>query len=265
MLNLEELNLNITVESYEKFIDGDTLKKDLLIYVPRLYKFTFNIRSTIKHRNQTNFPLNEQIEKTFEYFSNNQIITSIDHFEEEGYSQCHIYSYPYKLKTYGYITNNFRGGLFPSVTEVSLYDERPFEHEFFLRIAQSFPFMKELTIKNRKAQNHKQLIKSNNDNQMLSIISYPNLSRLDLTKTHDDYVELFLFDRKMALPNNLHLCVDYQSLKKVTYNFTRSTIPNNCTKLAGLYFYPVDQIDEQIKNYFPHTCIRCTGDFVLCK
>jgi hypothetical protein len=125
--------------------------------------------------------------------------------------------------------------------------------------------MKELTIKNRKAQNHKQLIKSNNDNQMLSIISYPNLSRLDLTKTHDDYVELFLFDRKMALPNNLHLCVDYQSLKKVTYNFTRSTIPNNCTKLAGLYFYPVDQIDEQIKNYFPHTCIRCTGDFVLCK
>jgi len=69
MLNLEELDLNIIVGSYEKFIDGDTLKKDLLIYVPRLYKFTFNICSTINHRNQTNFPLNEHIEKTIEYFS----------------------------------------------------------------------------------------------------------------------------------------------------------------------------------------------------
>jgi hypothetical protein len=34
-------------------------------------------------------------------------------------------------------TNNFQGGLFTNVTEVSLYDEHPFECEFFLRIAQS--------------------------------------------------------------------------------------------------------------------------------
>ncbi|CAF4714505.1 unnamed protein product [Rotaria sp. Silwood2] len=100
---------------------------------------------------------------------------------------------------------------------------------------------------------------------MLSIIEYPNLTRLDLFYTHNDYVELFLFDRKMALPNNLHLCVDYQLLEKVTYNFTRYARPNNCAKLAALYFYPADQIGEHIKKYFPHTCIRCIADFVLCK
>ncbi|CAF5070644.1 unnamed protein product, partial [Rotaria sp. Silwood1] len=200
MLNLEELHLNMIVECNGKFIDGDTLK-DIIIYMPRLYKFIFNICSTINHYDQINFPLNEHIEKTFEYFNNNEIITCIDHFQEEGYSQCHVYSYSYKWKVYNNITNNFRGGLFTNVTEVSLYDERPFEDEFFLRIAQSFPFMKELTIMNRKAQNNKQLIKSNNDNQMLSIIEYSNLTRLDLTNTHDDYVELFLFDRKMVLPN----------------------------------------------------------------
>jgi len=142
MINLEELDLTVTVECDEKFISGDTLKKDIIIYMPRLYKFIFNICSTIDNRNQTNFPSNEDIQKTFEYFSNNQIITCIDHFEEEAYSQCHIYSYPYKLKVYYNITNNFPGGLFNCVTDVSLYDERPFEHEFFLRIAQSFPFMK---------------------------------------------------------------------------------------------------------------------------
>ncbi|CAF2122003.1 unnamed protein product [Rotaria magnacalcarata] len=265
MLNLEELHLNIIVECNGRLIDGDTLMKDIILYMPRLYKFTFNICSTIKHCDQTNFALNQHIEKTLEYFHNNEIITCIDHFQENGCSQCHIYSYPYKWKVYNNITNNFRGGLFTSVTEVSLYDERPFEDEFFLRIAQSFPFMKELTIKNLKAQNKKQLVKSNNDNQMLSIIEYPNLTRLDLAYTHHDYVELFLFDRKMALPNHLHLRVDYQSLEKVTYNFARYTRPNNCAKLAALYFYLVDQIDEHIKKYFPHTSMRCTDDFVLRK
>jgi hypothetical protein len=119
--------------------------------------------------------------------------------------------------------------------------------------------MKELIIKNRKAQNNKP-----NNNQILSIIEYLNLIRLDLTNTHDDYFELFLFDTKMFLPNNLHLCVDYQSLKRVTQHyFTRYIRRNNYTKLAALYFNPVDQIDEYIKYYFSHTCIHHTDDFVL--
>ncbi|CAF1057848.1 unnamed protein product, partial [Rotaria sordida] len=52
MLNLEELDLNLIVKSYRKFIDGDTLKKDIITYIPRLYKFTFNICSIIDHRDQ---------------------------------------------------------------------------------------------------------------------------------------------------------------------------------------------------------------------
>ncbi|CAF2521237.1 unnamed protein product [Rotaria sp. Silwood2] len=261
MLNLEELDLNITVNCYEKFIDGDTLKRDIIVYMLQLYKFTFNICSIINHRNQTNFPLNEHIKNTFKNISNNQIITSIDHFQEKRYSQCHIYSYPYKWKIYNNLTNNFRGGLFTSVTQVSLYDEHPFEYELFLRIQISFPFMKELTIKNQKAQKYKQFIKSNNNNQILPIIEYFNLTRLDLNKTHDDYLELFLFDMNMSLPINLHLLVNYESLERVTYYFTRYITRNNCTKLAALYCNPVNQIDEHIKNYFPYTCIRRTYDY----
>ncbi|CAF4284747.1 unnamed protein product [Rotaria socialis] len=265
MLNLEELHLNIIVRCYEKLIDGETLKKDIVIYMPHLYKFTFNICSIIYHRNQTNFPLNEHIQKTFQYFPNNEIITCIDHFQEKAYSQCHIYSYPYKWEVYNNITNNFRGGLFMSVTKVLLYDEHSFEYEVFLRISKSFPFMRELTINNRKAQNKKQFIKSNNDDQILPIIEYPNLQRLDVSDTHDDYVELFLFDTKIFLPNDLHICTHYQSLKTVTYYFTRYTTGSNCVKLAALYVDEMDRINEHIKNYFPDICIREAIDFELFK
>ncbi|CAF1050282.1 unnamed protein product [Rotaria sp. Silwood1] len=52
-------------------------------------------------------------------------------FSDES-AQCHFYSCPYTLRYYHNITNSFQGGLFKCVCEVSLFDERPFEHEFFI-------------------------------------------------------------------------------------------------------------------------------------
>ncbi|CAF1603101.1 unnamed protein product [Rotaria sp. Silwood1] len=75
---------------------------------------------------------------------------------------CRIYSYSYKWKYYDDITNNFPGGIFKYVRKVSLFDERPSEHELFLRIAQSFPFMEELTVRNQKRQINKPFRKSKN-------------------------------------------------------------------------------------------------------
>ncbi|CAF1425938.1 unnamed protein product, partial [Adineta steineri] len=65
MINLDELDLNLNVLCYEKGIDGDILEKDIMIHMARLHKFTFNIYTTTERRNQTNFPLNESIAKTF--------------------------------------------------------------------------------------------------------------------------------------------------------------------------------------------------------
>jgi hypothetical protein len=36
------------------------------------------------------------------------------------------------VQYYGVVTNDFPGGLFEYARMVSLFDERPFEHEFFL-------------------------------------------------------------------------------------------------------------------------------------
>ncbi|CAF4027620.1 unnamed protein product [Rotaria sp. Silwood2] len=75
-----------------------------------------------------------------------------------------------------YITNHFPGGLYPYVRVVLLYDEYPFEHEFL----NHFPFMENLTLINRHAQNYKQSYKLMNDNQNLSIVKYCYLTELDI-------------------------------------------------------------------------------------
>ncbi|CAF4808064.1 unnamed protein product, partial [Rotaria sp. Silwood2] len=150
--------------------------------------------------------------------------------------QCHIYSYPFTILNYPNITNNFPGGLFTCVSEVSLFDEHPFEHEFFIQIAQSFPFMKKLTVANRKPQNNKQCGRSNNNNQDLLIIQYSHLKYLRFKGTHDDYVEQFLLDTKACLPYDVILFTNYKSLKRGTHKFTRKATRINYGKATYICF-----------------------------
>ena len=88
-------------------------------------------------------------------------------------------------------------------------------NEFFIRIAESFPFVKHLSVSNDKPQKNK----LPNDNEEFPVIEYPHLIYLILTSAHDDYIEQFLIDRKMCLPKNVSLFVNYQSLQRVTDNF----------------------------------------------
>ncbi|CAF2096269.1 unnamed protein product [Rotaria magnacalcarata] len=178
MFNLQKLYLQLEIDSYKEFIDGNDLKENIINYMSQLNNFTFNIR-VIKHSpNLMNLPSNEYIQHTFKDFKYNQISSCIGYYQERGYSYCHIYSYPYRMHYYFNITNNFPGGLFQYVRKVSLYDEQPFEYEFFLQIAQSFPFMKDLSIINDKPQRNKLSRKSKKiNNQDLSIIiKYPYLN-----------------------------------------------------------------------------------------
>ncbi|CAF5154778.1 unnamed protein product [Rotaria sp. Silwood1] len=99
---------------------------------------------------------------------NDQIISGVNYFQEAE-----------------------KDGLFTCVCEVSLFDEDSFEYECFIRIVQSFPFTKNLTIINREPKNHQQYRKLKNNNPDLLIIQYPHLTYLDLDETHDDNVEQF--------------------------------------------------------------------------
>ncbi|CAF3145748.1 unnamed protein product [Rotaria socialis] len=112
--------------------------------------------------NQLDFPTTQ---RTFIDFPNNNIISYVHYFPEAKESQCRIDSYPSFIPYYNNITNNFPRGLLKYVRVISLYDEYPFEHEFFIRIQKSFPFIEELTAINYKSQNEKQSYEPNNDSQ----------------------------------------------------------------------------------------------------
>ncbi|CAF5051691.1 unnamed protein product [Rotaria sp. Silwood1] len=150
------------------------------------------------------------------------------------------------------ITNNFQGGLFECVREISLFDEQPFEHEFFLLIAQSFLLIKKLTLNNQKPRKNKQYTKSKDDEQDFSIIKYSHLIYLNLYEAHEDYIELFLDHTKTYLPNNMDLAIDYELLKKATHNFKRNTIRINCSKINYLYSSTLYSLSKHLKHYFLH-------------
>ncbi|CAF0834079.1 unnamed protein product [Rotaria sordida] len=257
MINLEELDLHLVVYREKRFIDGYDLKYNIINNLLRLNKFVFNIRSRLPLNDQVYLSSNEDWQLSFNDFKNNKIISCIDYFPDRKEGQCHIYSYPYQAKYYEYITNNFPDGLFKYVREVSLYDEHPFEHEFFVKIAKSFPFMEQLTVNNEKPQKNKFDEQSKDDNRHLSVIQYPYLSVVDLFHAHDDYVEQFLLDIKTCLTTKLDLQVYFSTLDRVTNNFTRDATRINCGKLLDIHVPRKILISNQLKDYFSDTKIYC--------
>ncbi|CAF1126930.1 unnamed protein product [Rotaria sordida] len=232
MSNLEQLSLYLSCVHRNRFINGKNLKQNIIDYLPRLNQFQFNIRSTMLLKNQIDLPSNEDIQYTFKDFLNNEIISYVNYFLENNQGECLIYLYPYTLRYYDNIGNNFPGGLFTCVHE------------------KSFPLMEHLTIMNRKAQKDKQCKKLKNTNQDLLVIEYSHLKRLTLNKAHDDYVEQFLLDTKTCLPYGLELRVDYKPLKRVTYNFKRNATRINCSKVKYICLDTDLRFSKHFKDYF---------------
>ncbi|CAF1485916.1 unnamed protein product [Rotaria sordida] len=203
-----------------------------------------------------NLPPTEDIQRTFIDFGKNEVISYVDYFPEIQQGRCHIYSYPSVMLYYGDISNNFRGGLFKYVRVVSLYDEHPFGHEFFLRIVQSFPFMQKVCLNNNRSQNRKKSNESNNNNQNLPVIQYSSLSELVIIDVHDDYIEEFLFHTKAYLPYNIILHINHESLQRVTNNFTRDATRINCAKINKLNLSGELKCSNSLKEYFPYAEIR---------
>ncbi|CAF2783665.1 unnamed protein product [Rotaria sp. Silwood2] len=280
------LILNVRVQCFEDclyLLDGrfnqlHTLYVDLVnIHCPRKLKnqgdlpnlrcFSLSCNydamdSSVSIDNEMHLPSGEDIQRTFIDFINNEIISYVDYFPETKQTRCHIYSYPSFMPYYGFITNNFPGGLFKYVRMVSLYDEYPFEHEFFLRVVQSFPYMEQLYMCNRKSQNCKQSYELSNDNQNLSVTEYFFLSELRIINVHDDYIEEFLFDTKACLPHNVILYIKYESLQRVTDNFTRDATRINCAKIVELYLCSEPQHSNSLQGYFPNAKISFTQKFL---
>ncbi|CAF1190686.1 unnamed protein product [Adineta steineri] len=232
MSNLEQLGLYLAVYGKTIFIDGNNLKKDILNRLLRLNQFTFYISSTVSFYDEMNLLSTEDIQRTFVDLVNSEVISYVDHFVESKENHCHIYSYPFVMQYFDEISNNFPGGLFNYVRVISLFDEYPFEHEFFLQIQKSFPFVEHIFLTNHKSQKYKQCYQP--DHQNLSLIKYSCLNELFIVNAHDDYIEQFLIHNKTYLQNNTVLHIKYESLERVTHNFTRDITRINCAKIIKL-------------------------------
>ena len=104
------------------FIDGNKLHEDILKHMPQLMKLTFDIRSYLRQCNQTNLPTNEELQRTFQNFPNNHVISHIDYFSYQSCGWCSIFTYPYTRAEYGYVTNNFPGVRCEYVRIIKLFD-----------------------------------------------------------------------------------------------------------------------------------------------
>ncbi len=99
-----------------------------------------------------------------------------------------------------------------NVKSITLYDEYPFEHEFFIKISQSFPIVKRLSLTNKTPQTENNLEES-----ALTVVKFACLVVLNFDEAHDHYVEQFLFDTKTFIPNNVLLGIEYDQLKRITH------------------------------------------------
>ena len=139
------------------------------------------------------------------------------------------------------MSNNFPSELFRNVRHVSLFDERPFEHSFFLRLSQSFPSMTTLFVENQTAQLEKHDQQSCNENEHLPIIKYCSLRDIRFLNVHDDYVEQFFFETRTFFSNDIRVCIDPSQLKRVTHDFMRDETRINYSKVKSFHFD--DEID----------------------
>ncbi|CAF2782687.1 unnamed protein product [Rotaria sp. Silwood2] len=158
------------------------------------------------------------------------------------------------MKNYDNITNHFPGGLFKCVTRISLFDERPFQHEFFLKISQSFPLLEGLTIQNFQSQNKKS---DDDNNEHLPIIKYSHLTKLYLINVHDDYIEQFLFHSKSVLTNYISLSVQHDALQRATNHFTREQTRINSAKISHFFLPGRHDLSKDFRQYFPSLQSYC--------
>lgn len=228
MINLEELQLYLRVIRFDStYIDGNQLYDQFLVYMTKLKKFTFDIKTKVQNQNvNVELPSNEEIQSSFVGRIYQQVFSYVTTNSSDCDGKCHFYSLPYDFEYFINVDNSFQGGTFEKVRQLKMEDEIPFEHQLFQRISQDFPFLKYLYIINIRTMK--------NNPYLFTLITFPYLTFLDLAAAHEIYAVLFLLKKHAHLPRLSHLCIEQKSLKKITSNFTIDSMQFNFSKLKTL-------------------------------
>ncbi len=250
MSHLEELTLYVRIAYRYTFVDGHHLHDEILLHMPRLRRFTFYIRTNNKIDDTTNRISSEDIQQTFANTNLHQMACIVDYFGTTK-NICHVFSLPFTFARLENITNNLPSIIFRSVTHLALEDKVPFKHEFFIRIAQAFPLLESLSIRNIRPPFWRFGKRTLIGNESYSIVTYPHLISLDMDCVNIHYVDQFLNQSKAYLPCLTELKIPYNELKSVTENFTRDVTRRNCANVKRLILKDSTVFSEDVHRYFP--------------
>ncbi|CAF2044004.1 unnamed protein product [Rotaria magnacalcarata] len=245
MINLEELKLYLSVARFDStYVDSIQLYDQFLIYITQLKKFTFCINTEVfNDKVRVELPSNEDIQRSF-IGRGYQQVTSYVHtnlMKTEGY--CFLYSVPYDFEDLVQLNNSYQGGKFQKVRQLTIHDKIPFEHKLFKLISEDFPYLRFLYLSNRHPQQDKQ--------HSSILITFPYLTCLNLQYAHVDYVELFLLKNNAHLPRLLNLRIEYESLTKITNNFTNNVTYFSFDRLRSLDVCQAFVRPENFHQFFP--------------
>ncbi|CAM4923282.1 unnamed protein product, partial [Rotaria socialis] len=191
MINLEELKLYLFVRRFDSiYIDGIQLYDQILIYTPRLNKFTFSIKTRVVNKNiRINLSSNENIQRSFIGKKYGQVDSYVHTRSTDTKGECHIDSFPYEFEYFHDLNISFPGGMFRKVRNLMMF-------------------------------------------------------------AHVNYVEQFLLKKYTHLPNFLNLYIRYESLAKITNNFTNDVVRLNFDKLKGLHILELFVGSQSFHKYF---------------
>ena len=251
MSYLEKLTLYLPVKGRNKVIDGTYVQHDILDYMPQLHSFIFYIGTYV---NTVELPFklsSEDIQQTLINIGQ-QHVASIVNYVTINEAACSIFSLPFAFDRLRLLGNRFPNIIFSYVAFLLVSDIDAFKHEFFIRIARSFPLLKCLRIVNAESQLSYDLDTFPSDNnQSCSVVEYPHLTSLDVSSGHRDYVEQFLNETKAYVPCLTELgVVDFQ-LKTVTEHFTRDDTRRNCARMKRLFTLGSLEHTKEFCLYFP--------------
>ncbi|CAF3738807.1 unnamed protein product [Adineta steineri] len=251
MINLENLILCLRISWRSTYIDGFHFDNKIFIHMPQLRTFDFEITTSVPRIERGNQLTNHELQNTFIDERYRQVISYIDN-DRRGGPRSHIFSLPYTIDTSLTLSSNFPGGLLSNIRHLLLMDHRnSFEHQFFKIIAQSFPYLTDLSIHNHEQQEqHKRLNEADENNPQLSIIEFSHLNNLRLGSSHIDYAENFLDEMNTRLPCLIHLDISYENLEIVTENFTRDATRRSCAQLNRIQFHKSIVLSQNFYLYF---------------
>jgi hypothetical protein len=249
MSHLEELTLNISIENRATFVDGTHIHNEILIHMPQLHTFIFHISTDVEIADGDHRLSYDDIQQTFNKVGYQQVAGIIQYGIHNGI--CHVFSLPFSFDRLERTGNTFPTIVFNYVTRLMAHDIVAFKHEFFIRVARSFPLLKNFEVVNFTSQfwdGEKMVF---DDTQSYSVVEYPHLTSLDITAVDSDYVDQFLNMTKTYLPCLTTLKVDYNQLARETENFTREATRLNCAKVKWLVLEEPIVHSKDFDLYFP--------------